>query len=88
MLLKKGHDALVQMIQPSNTERHSLLAVRANHAAPEEFLQCEKELIVASVLDNGEFRKHLKPSGHLRMGIYADVETTFAVNKSDHPLGF
>jgi hypothetical protein len=39
------------------------------------------------MLHNCEFGEYLILAGHLRVRIDADVETTFAVNESHHPLG-
>ncbi len=40
------------------------------------------------MLYNREFRQNLKASGHLRVRIDADEETTFAIHKSNNPLRF
>jgi hypothetical protein len=40
------------------------------------------------MLNDREFGEYLELAGHVWMRVDADVETTFAVNKSDHPLGF
>jgi hypothetical protein len=39
------------------------------------------------VLYDSKFREHLIASRHLEVGIDADEETTFAIDKSNHPLG-
>jgi hypothetical protein len=61
--------------------------ISSHYAATEEFLQCVQELNVTPMLNNREFGEYLIVAGHLWVRIYADVETTFAVNKSDDPLG-
>ena len=40
------------------------------------------------MLYNREFREHLKSRRHFWMWVDADDETTFAVDKSHHPLRF
>jgi hypothetical protein len=86
MLLKEWNDSLIQVIQTPHSISHPVAVIRANHAAPEELLQCMKQLDVSLVLNNCELRKHLKSGGHLGVWIDADEETTFAVYKSDYPL--
>src|SRR5579863_8208946 len=88
MFLKEGNDSLIQVIQASHPIRHSLPVIRSNHAAPKEFLECMEQLNVSLVLYNCEFRKNLKSRSHFRVRIDSDEETTFAVNKPDHPLCF
>jgi hypothetical protein len=88
VLIEERNDPLVQMIQTTHPVSQPLLAVPANHAAPEKCLECEEQLDVPLVLDNCEFREHLEPAGHVRMRIDSDEEATFAVHESDHPLCF
>ena len=77
---------MVQVVQTSHPISHSLRVIRANHAAPKEFLERVEQLDVSLVLYNCELRKHLKSRGHLRGRIDSDEETTFAIHKSHHPL--
>ena len=86
MLLEKWNDSLIQMIQAPHSISHSAAVVRANHTAPKKLLECMKQLNISLVLNNCEFRKHLKSGGHLRVWIDADEETSFAVNESNYPL--
>ena len=86
MLIKEGNDLLVEVIQTSHAISHSLSVIPSNHAAPEELLECMKQLDVSLMLYNCEFRKNLKSRGHFRMWIDCDEETSFAVNESHHPL--
>ena len=88
MLFKEGNNFFIQMIQTSHPIRHSLHVIGSNHAAPKKLLECMEQLDVSLVLYNCEFRKNLKPRSHLRMWIDSDEETSFAVNKSHHPLRF
>jgi hypothetical protein len=46
-----------------------------------------EELNITSMLNDCEFGEYLILAGHLWMRVDADVETTFAVNKSHYPLG-
>ena len=86
MLLEEGNDSFVQVIQTPNSIRHPLRMIRSNHAAPKELLECMKQLDVSLMLHNREFRQNLKASGHLRVWIDPDEETTFAIDESNHPL--
>ena len=86
MLFEEGNNPLTQMIQTSHPIRHPLAVIAANHPTPEELFKGVEELDVSLMLDHCEFRKHLKPGGHLRVRINADEETTFAIHESDHPL--
>ena len=88
MLFEEGNDPFAEVIQPPNPVCHSIAVIRSNHSAPEEFLQRVEQLNIAAMLDYREFGEHLELRGHLWMGIDSDVETTFAVNKPDHPLSF
>ena len=88
MLLEERNDSLIQVIQTTHSISHPVAMVRANHAAPEELLQCMKQLDVSLVLNNCELRKHLESRSHLRMSIDANEETALSVNKTDHPLRF
>ena len=77
---------MIQVIHSSHPIRHSLGMIRSNHAAPKELLECVKQLDISLMLYNREFRQNLKASGHFRMRIDSDEETTLAVDKSDNPL--
>ncbi len=86
MLFEEGNNPFGQVIQPPDSIRHPISVIVSNHSASEEFLQSVEQLHVTAMLDDGEFGEHLKLAGHLWVRINADVETTFAVNKSDYPL--
>ncbi len=86
MLFEEGNDPFVEVIQPPNSISHPITVVRSNHPTAEELLQRVEQLNIPLVLDDREFGEHLKLASHLWMRIDADVETTFAVNKSDNPL--
>ena len=86
MLFEKRDDFLIQIVQTSHPICHSLRVIPSNHPAPKKLLERMEQLNVSLVLYNCEFRKNLKPGSHLRMGIDADEETTFAVNETNHPL--
>ena len=88
MLFEEGNDPFAEVIQPPNPVHHAIAMTRPNHPAPEELLQSVEQLNIATMLDNREFGEHLELRGHLWMRIGADAETTFAVNKPDHPLSF
>ena len=88
MLFKEGKDLVIQVIQTSHSIRHSLRVICTNHAAPKELFECMKQLDVSLVLYNCEFRKNLESRSHFRVAVDADEETTFAVNKTNHPLRF
>jgi hypothetical protein len=88
MLFEEGNDPFVEVIQPPNPVSHTIAVIGSNHPTAEEFLQGVEQLDIAAVLDYREFGEHLELRGHLWMRIDADVETTFAVNKSDNPLSF
>src|SRR5437016_2768009 len=86
MLLKKGNDPLIQVIQTTHPVSHSVAVIPSNHAAPKKTLECVKQLDVPLVLYNCELRKDLKPGRHFRMGVDSDEEATFAVHKPNHPV--
>jgi hypothetical protein len=88
MLFEEGNDPFDEVIQPPNPVRHPITVIGSNNSAPEEFLQSMEQLNVAAMLDDREFREHLKLAGHLWMWSDADVKATFTVDKSDYPLSF
>jgi predicted nucleotidyltransferase len=88
MLFKERNNPFGEVIQPPDSIRHPISMILSNHSTTEESLQRVKQLNVTSMLNDGEFGEYLKLAGHLGVWIDADVETTFAVNKSHHPLSF
>ena len=87
MLFEERNNPFVEVIEPPDSIRHSLAVILSYYSTTEELLERVEELDVTSMLNNGEFGEHLKLAGHFWMRIDADVETTFAVNESDNPLG-
>ena len=88
MLFEEGNNPFAEVIQPPNPIGQAISVIRPNHPTAEEFLQRVEQLDIAAMLDNREFGEHLEFRGHLGMRMDSDVETTFAVNKSDNPLSF
>ena len=88
MLVEEGDDSFIQVIRTPHPICHSLSMIRSNHAAPKELFERMQQLDIALVLNNCELRKHLESRSHLWVFVNADKETTFAVNKSNHPLRF
>ena len=88
MLLEEGNYLFAQVIQTTDSIRHSLRMIRSNHAAAKERFECVEQLDISLVLYNCELRKHLESGSHLRVSVDADKETAFAVNESNHPLRF
>ena len=87
MLFEEGNNPFVEVIQPPDSVRHAITVISSDYSATEELLQCVKELNVTAMLHDCEFGEYLELAGHLWVRIDADVETTFAVNKTDDPLG-
>ncbi len=88
MLFEERNNPFGEVIQPPNSISHPFTMIRSNYPTAEEFLQRMKQLNIAAVLDDREFREHLKLAGHFWMRIDADVKATFAVDKSNYPLSF
>ena len=88
MLFKEGNDLVVQVIEASNAVRHPFRVIPANHAAPKEFLKCMKQLDIALMLNNREFREHLESGSHFWVRIDCDEKTAFAVRESYNPVSF
>src|SRR6266404_6379240 len=82
MLFEEGNNPFGEVIQPPDSVRHSISVILSHYAASEKLLQCVQQLNVTFMLNDGEFGEYLKLAGHLWVWIDADVETTFAVNKS------
>ena len=87
MLLKEGNNPFGEVIQPPDPVGHAITVISSYHTAAEEFLQSVEDLNVTLMLHDREFGEYLKLTRHFWVGIDADVETTFAVNKTDDPLG-
>ena len=87
MLFEKGNNPFGEVIQSPDSIRHSTSVILSDNAASEELLQCVKQLNITLMLNDGEFGEHLKLAGHLWVRVYANVETTFAVDKTHDPLG-
>ena len=87
MLFKERNDPFGKVIEPPDPVRHPLAVILSHYSAAEEFLQRVEELDVTLMLDDDEFGEHLELAGHLWVRADANVETTFSVNKTDHPLG-
>jgi hypothetical protein len=87
MLFEEGNDPFVEVIQPPDSISHSISMIGSDHSTSEEFLQCVEQLNVTTMLNDREFGEYLKLAGHLWVRVDVDVETTFAVNESHHPLG-
>jgi len=87
MLFKERNNPFGEVIEPPDSIRHSITVILSHHSATEEFLQRMEQLNITSMLNDGEFGEHLELAGHFWMWVDADVETTFAVNETYHPLG-
>ena len=87
MLFKEGNNPFGEVILPPYSIRHSVSVILSDHSATEKLLQGLEQLDVTSMLNDGEFGEHLKLTRHLWVRSDADVETAFAVNETDHPLG-
>jgi hypothetical protein len=88
MLFEEGNNPFTQVIQPPDSIGHPITVILSNYPTAEEFLERVEQLNIATMLDNREFGEHLKLAGHLWMRMDANVETSFAVNESDHPWSF
>ena len=87
MFLKKGNDDIPKMLQAANAICHAIAVIGSNYSASEKTFQSEENSDIPSMLNDGEFRKHLILGSHVWVRVDANVETTFAVNKSHHPFG-
>ena len=87
MLFEERNNPFGEVIEPPDSIRHSIAVILSNYSASEEFLQSMEKLNVTSMLNDAEFGEHLELAGHFWVWFDADVETTFAVNESDYPLG-
>jgi hypothetical protein len=87
MPFKERNNPFSKVIEPPDSVRHSISVILSHNPAPEEFLQSMEELNVTAMLNDGEFGEYLELAGHLWVRVDADVETTFAVNKTYPPLG-
>ena len=88
MPFKEGNNPFGEVIQPPDPVSHSIAVILPNHATAEISFQRVKKLDVTSMLNDREFGEHLKWTGHFRVRVDADVETTFAVNETHDPESF
>ena len=87
MFLKKGNNDFPEMLQAANTIRHAFTVIGSHYSASEKAFQSEENPDIPPMLNDGKFRKHLVLGSHFWVWIDADIKTTFAVNKSNHPIG-
>jgi hypothetical protein len=87
MFLKKGNDEVPEMLQAPNAIRHAFTVIGSDYSASEKSFQSEEDPDIPPMLNDGKFRKHLVLGTHFWVRIDADVKATFAVNKSNHPIG-
>ena len=87
MLFEERNNPFAEVIEPPDSVRHSIAVILSYYSTTEELLERVEELDVTSIANDVEFGEHLKLAGHFWMRMDADVETTFAVNESDNPLG-
>ena len=88
MPLEERNNPFGEVIQPPDSIGHAISVILSDYATAEELLQCVEQLNITSMLNYREFGEHLELARHLWVRIYADVETSFAVHKSDYPLSF
>ena len=62
--------------------------IPSNHAAPKIFFECMQKLHIALMLNDREFRQHLKTHCHFGVWIDSDEETSFAIDKPHYPVSF
>ncbi len=60
MLFKKWNDVFKQVLLASHPVSHSIFVMVANDTTIKISFQCVKNLHIALVLHNGEFRQYLK----------------------------
>jgi hypothetical protein len=87
MLFEERNNPFAKVIEPPDSIRHFIAVILSYYPTAEELLERVEELNVTSMLNDDEFGEYLKLAGHFWMRMDVDVETTFAVNKSDDPLG-
>ncbi len=88
MLFEERHNFFPEMRDIAHPVRQSFGMIAADHATAEELFERVQDLHITFVLDDREFREHLKACFHLGMRIDAHVETAFPIHKSDDPLRF
>src|SRR5262245_43237297 len=86
VLEEKWNDDLDQILYLSHTVGHSVAVIHANHAASEIGLKCLKNLIIALVLHDGEFREYLNSGCHFLVSTNSHMEAAFSVHKACDPL--
>jgi hypothetical protein len=88
VFLEERYDSLKEVIDSTNSIRHSITVVSANHATTEMGFEGVKHVHIPFVLNDGELRKYLNSRFHFGMFVDPDVEATFTVHESGDPLSF
>jgi hypothetical protein len=86
MLHEKRYDDVGQVTSITNTVRHPIPMVDTNHTAPKKSFERVQDLDIALMLNDREFRKHLKSHRHLRVSGNSYVEAPYTVDKSGDPF--
>ena len=87
MLFEEWNNPFVKVIQPPDSIGHSISVILSHYTATEESLQCVEQLDITAMLNDSEFGEYLILARHFWVRMDADVETTFAVNETNDPLG-
>jgi hypothetical protein len=86
VFFEERHDDLKVVLKLSHTVTHSIAVIASHDAAAKKLLNRVKNLNIALVLHDYEFRQYLHASSHFFMSSDTDVKTSFAVGEADHPL--
>ncbi len=85
VLEKEWDDLRAQLLQPTDPIGHPIAMIASNDPAPEVGLQRMKDLHIALVLHDGEFRQNLVTARHVGMFCDADLEAAFTVHEACNP---
>jgi hypothetical protein len=79
-------DVTREILPTADSKRPTITVVRSHDTTAEEFTDCSKELHIALVLHDGEFREYLITTSHVGVRIDADVEAAFTVHEACYPF--
>ena len=82
---EEWNDVTRKMLQTAHPVGPAVSVVRSNDATAEEITDSSKELHIAFVLHDGEFRQDLKSATHVGVRIDADMEAAFTVHEPCYP---
>ena len=78
-------DVTREILQAADPIGPAVAMVRSHDTTAEEITDSSKELYIALVLHDGEFRKHLITASHFGVLVDADMEAALTIHEACYP---